>query len=105
MNMDLFTPVDLYCERTGPELWSEPVNALTNLAFVAAGIWGVYEVRKRSTGTAAEALAWWVVAIGVGSAIPRADLLWDPDHPAAAVPPAGITSRLPASSLAQLPSE
>ncbi|TGT81791.1 hypothetical protein EN804_32725 [Mesorhizobium sp. M8A.F.Ca.ET.161.01.1.1] len=33
----LLTPVDLYCERTGRELWSEPVNALTNLAFIAAG--------------------------------------------------------------------
>ncbi len=41
----------------------------TNLAFVATGIWGVYEVRKRSAGTAAEALAWWVAAIGIGSAI------------------------------------
>jgi Ceramidase len=69
MNTDLFASVDLYCERTGPEVWSEPVNVLTNLAFVAAGIWGVCEVRKRSAGTAAEALAWWVVAIGIGSAI------------------------------------
>ena len=28
--------VDLYCERLGPELWAEPVNALTNLAFLVA---------------------------------------------------------------------
>ena len=63
----LLTPVDLYCERTGPELWAEPVNALTNLAFLAAGLWGVREVRRYGTGTFAEVLAWWVVAIGIGS--------------------------------------
>jgi hypothetical protein len=28
--------IDIYCERIGPDLWSEPVNALTNLAFVLA---------------------------------------------------------------------
>jgi len=66
---DFMAPVDLYCERTGPEFWSEPVNALTNLAFVLAGLWGVREVRRLRTGVFAEALAWWVVAIGVGSAV------------------------------------
>lgn len=65
----LLTPVDLYCERTGPELWAEPANALTNLAFLAAGLWGVREVRRRGTGTFAEVLAWWVVAIGIGSTL------------------------------------
>ncbi|TKT82871.1 ceramidase domain-containing protein [Aquamicrobium sp. LC103] len=61
--------VDLYCERTGPEFWSEPLNALTNLAFVAAGLWGVREVRRKQTGTFAELLGWWVVAIGIGSGL------------------------------------
>jgi hypothetical protein len=69
VNPHLFLPVDLYCERTGPEFWAEPINALTNLVFVAAGIWGVWQVRKRRTGAAAEVLAWWVVAIGIGSAL------------------------------------
>jgi hypothetical protein len=59
--------LDLYCERTGPEFWSEPVNALTNLAFVAAGLWGVHEARRRDAGGFAHLLCWWVVAIGVGS--------------------------------------
>ncbi|MDR7033945.1 hypothetical protein J2X35_002648 [Mesorhizobium sp. BE184] len=63
------TPVDLYCERTGPDLWSEPLNVLTNLAFIAAGLWGVREARRRDTGAFAEVLAWWVVAIGIGSAV------------------------------------
>lgn len=32
-------PVDLYCERSGAALLAEPINALTNLAFlVAAGV-------------------------------------------------------------------
>ncbi|MGX5801615.1 ceramidase domain-containing protein [Bradyrhizobium sp. Arg314] len=65
----LLTPVDLYCERTGPGLWAEPANALTNLVFIAAGLWGVRQVRRYKTGAFAEVLAWWVVAIGIGSAL------------------------------------
>ncbi|MBZ9770745.1 hypothetical protein LB526_28720 [Mesorhizobium sp. CA6] len=34
----LLTPVDLYCERSGPGLWAEPANASTKLAFIAAGL-------------------------------------------------------------------
>ncbi|MBY6090792.1 ceramidase domain-containing protein [Maritimibacter alkaliphilus] len=39
--MDWTRAVDAYCERTGPDYWSEPVNALTNLAFLlsAAVMW------------------------------------------------------------------
>lgn len=69
MWQSLLAPVDLYCERTGPELWAEPLNALSNLAFFAAGLWGVWQVRKRGAGIFAEVLAWWVVAIGVGSSL------------------------------------
>ena len=29
-------PLDVYCERTDPSLWSEPLNVVTNLAFLAA---------------------------------------------------------------------
>lgn len=65
----LLTPVDLYCERTGPGLWAEPANALTNVAFIAAGLWGVWQVRRHKTGAFAEVLAWWVVAIGIGSTL------------------------------------
>ena len=32
----MFEIVDLYCERTSPVFWAEPVNALTNLAFFLA---------------------------------------------------------------------
>ena len=30
--------IDLYCERTGPGLWAEPLNALSNLAFIAVAV-------------------------------------------------------------------
>jgi hypothetical protein len=65
----LMSEIDLYCERTTSAFWAEPINALSNLAFVAAGVWGVREVRRHGAGTFAEVLAWWVVAIGVGSTL------------------------------------
>lgn len=63
----LFASVDIYCERTDPSLWSEPVNALTNLLIVGAGFFGLAQVRARKTGVYAELLCWWVAAIGFGS--------------------------------------
>ncbi len=36
--MDLMAQVDAYCERLGPGLWAEPVNAMTNLAFIAVAV-------------------------------------------------------------------
>jgi hypothetical protein len=69
MNPSFFEAIDNYCERTGPEFWSEPLNALTNLAFIAAGIWGLVLVRRNRTGAFAELLAWWVVVIGIGSGL------------------------------------
>ncbi|WP_420465748.1 hypothetical protein [Panacagrimonas sp.] len=39
MAMEWLQPVDLYCERFGPGLLAEPLNALSNLAFVLAGVW------------------------------------------------------------------
>jgi len=56
--------VDGYCERTGPEFWSEPVNAVTNAAFLiaAAVVWP--RLRGMPTG---RVLALILAAIGVGS--------------------------------------
>lgn len=34
--MDWFEPVRAYCERTGTGFWAEPVNALSNAAFLLA---------------------------------------------------------------------
>lgn len=36
--MDWSRPVDIYCERTDPSFWAEPVNALTNAAFLIAAL-------------------------------------------------------------------
>ena len=64
--MDWFAPVDAYCERTGPEYWAEPVNALTNAAFVLAAMVMAWRLRG-----ARLALGWAMVAvlalIGLGS--------------------------------------
>ncbi|MDX5356418.1 MAG: ceramidase [Rhodobacterales bacterium] len=56
--------VDGYCERTGPEYWSEPVNALTNLAFVVAAALVWPRVRGRPMG---QAMAVVLALIGGGS--------------------------------------
>tara|TARA_Y100000589_G_C27192347_1_gene645325 strand:- start:2144 stop:2791 length:648 start_codon:yes stop_codon:yes gene_type:complete len=40
---------DIYCERTGSEFWSEPVNALTNFAFILSSlILAFYLIKKKS---------------------------------------------------------
>jgi hypothetical protein len=68
--LDLFQPIDAYCERLGPGVWAEPLNALTNLAFfVAAG--AAFGLRRRAGGRdgAALLLIVLVAAIGVGSAL------------------------------------
>jgi uncharacterized membrane protein (GlpM family) len=56
--------VDGYCERVGPHYWAEPVNALTNLAFLvaAAVLWP--RVRGRATG---QVMVAGLALIGIGS--------------------------------------
>lgn len=61
-------PVDAYCERTGPEFWAEPINALTNLAFLIAAIAAYALVaRQRPQPPIVVALVVLLVAIGLGS--------------------------------------
>jgi len=62
--MDWTEQVDAYCERLGPDYWAEPINALTNLAFViaAAILWP--RVRGLPLG---QALCVVLAVIGVGS--------------------------------------
>ncbi|WP_285507441.1 ceramidase domain-containing protein [Actinokineospora sp. NBRC 105648] len=60
-------PVDGYCERTGPEFWSEPVNALTNLAFLVAAFFAYRYVVRRGAPRCVGALVVLLVAIGLGS--------------------------------------
>ncbi|MGL6211738.1 MAG: hypothetical protein ACRC14_18095 [Paracoccaceae bacterium] len=60
--MEWFAAVDGYCERLGPAYWAEPINALTNLAFVlaAALMW------RRSAGLG-RVMCVVLGVIGVGS--------------------------------------
>jgi Ceramidase len=60
--------LSLYCERTDASLWAEPVNALTNLAFlVAAAAAYVVWRRREARDPFALALIGVVFAIGLGS--------------------------------------
>lgn len=45
--MDYHQALDLYCERTDPLFWSEPLNAISNGAFIVAAV--VLLVRARAT--------------------------------------------------------
>lgn len=58
--------IDMYCERTDPGLWSEPINAVTNLAFLlaAALLW-----RQAGRGAARDTrvLILLIGAVGLGS--------------------------------------
>ena len=49
--MDFFAHVDIYCERTDANYWSEPINALTNLSFILAAIWAYWTYYNQRLGT------------------------------------------------------
>jgi hypothetical protein len=68
METTIFDPVDVYCERLGPGLWAEPVNAATNLAFLLAA--AVLATRLgRPTPPLVMALVAILAAIGIGSGL------------------------------------
>jgi hypothetical protein len=58
------TAVNIYCERTDASFWSEPINALTNLAFLIAA--GLLWSRAQGHG-AVRLLAILIGLIGLGS--------------------------------------
>ncbi|GGF58715.1 Ceramidase [Mameliella alba] len=60
--MDWTRAVDGYCERLGSEFWAEPVNAVTNAAFVLAAL-----VMWRRTFGLGRVLCAILAAIGIGS--------------------------------------
>lgn len=66
--MNWSEPLDLYCERIGTGLWAEPVNALSNAAFLlAAAIAFVRWWRSGACDWPTLALIVVLVAIGLGS--------------------------------------
>ena len=57
-----FESVDIYCERLDASFWAEPLNAMSNLSFIAAGflLWRLRSPR-------ASLIATLVILIGLGS--------------------------------------
>ncbi|MCW2308245.1 ceramidase [Rhodobium gokarnense] len=60
--------INVYCERTDFGFWAEPVNALTNLAFILVAVWAL---ANRPRGGRSDwlvvALAGLVALVGIGS--------------------------------------
>ncbi|MDZ7712290.1 MAG: ceramidase domain-containing protein [Rhodovibrio sp.] len=60
--------IDIYCERMGPQFWAEPVNALTNAAFLIAAAWVFVVLRREGRLEAGTGLLLALLtAIGIGS--------------------------------------
>lgn len=67
--MDWNQPVDLYCERLHPGLWAEPLNALTNAAFLVAA-WMLWRRLRGASGVAdLRVLAVLIALVGLGSLV------------------------------------
>jgi len=68
--MDWSRPVDLYCERTDPSFWAEPLNAVSNAAFLIAAIAAFLQWRRDDCDDLPVLLLILVTAaIGIGSFI------------------------------------
>lgn len=66
---DLFIPIDIYCERTSAALLAEPVNALTNIAFIIAAYYLIRQLRTHNIQSMPiKLLCAMVGIIGIGSA-------------------------------------
>ncbi len=69
MQSQIFTPIDIYCERLDPSFWAEPLNAISNISFFIAA-WFVWRLaRDRQCGDTFEVnlLIALVAMIGIGS--------------------------------------
>jgi hypothetical protein len=68
--MDWSRPIDLYCERTDPSFWAEPVNAISNAAFLIAAVAAFAHWRRTQARDVPVLLLIALVAvIGIGSFI------------------------------------
>lgn len=66
--MALTDHVDIYCERVSAGFWAEPINALTNAAFIVAAMAAYMLWRRRAPDDwAALALIGVVLLTGIGS--------------------------------------
>ena len=64
--MDWTAPIDSYCERLDPAFWAEPVNAVTNAAFLIAALVTALRLRGRALPVA-WALTGILATTGIGS--------------------------------------
>lgn len=67
--MNWLESIDLYCERTSPELWSEPLNALSNLAFIGAAALLWRRAGGRHSSGDIRLLLALIAAVGIGSLV------------------------------------
>lgn len=69
MTHPALTPIDLYCERLGPEFWAEPVNAVSNAGFLVAAwlAWRLVTSLPGRTPWSTHGLIGLLATIGVGS--------------------------------------
>jgi hypothetical protein len=65
--LDWFAAVDIYCERLDNTFWAEPINAVSNLSFIAAALWAIVEGRKRGADWVVWLLTGMAALVGVGS--------------------------------------
>lgn len=67
---DLNRPIDIYCERTTSALSAEPLNAISNIAFLI-GAWVAWRLQKRHPNSelhgAIRALCIIIAVVGIGS--------------------------------------
>ena len=66
----MFEAVDLYCERSSPDFWAEPLNALTNASFLVSA-WFSW---RRARHLEATSLGVWILlglicCISIGSSL------------------------------------
>ena len=57
-----FDSVDIYCERLDASFWAEPINAISNLSFIVAGL-----LLWRLKSPRATVMAILLILIGIGS--------------------------------------
>ena len=62
--MDVFKSIDIYCERLDIGIWAEPINAVTNVAFILASIFMWLRCKNLVEG---RVLSFLLFSIGCGS--------------------------------------
>ena len=65
--MSWFEPTDNYCERLDASFWAEPLNALSNAAFILAGLLLLSQWLKGPRQVSALLLTLNILVIGLGS--------------------------------------